>query len=151
MRVSTIQTHCHTRSAVKICKIQCTKNLYGFTLIELLIALAILGILAAIAYPSYQTQLERSRRADGQVALLNLQSYMEAYYTENNTYATATLANLGLTNQSPQGYYVTSITAATATSYTLSAAPQGTQSSDSCGTLTITNTNLKGPNLSCWQ
>lgn len=123
----------------------------GFTLIELMIAVAIVAVLAMIAYPNYMDHMYKARRADGQSALLNLASYMESYYTENNAYTGATLAGLGLTAQSPQGYYTTSISSLGATSYTLTAAPTGVQAADSCGSLTLTNTNVKGPNANCWQ
>ncbi len=130
---------------------QLSHKVKGFTLIELLIAVAIVGILAAIAYPNYLDHMYKSRRADGHSALMNLASYMESFYTENNTYTGATLTALGLTNQSPQNYYTTSISAATATSYTIKATPTGAQASDSCGALTLTNTNVKGPRANCWQ
>jgi type IV pilus assembly protein PilE len=58
----------------------------GFTLIELMVAVAIVGILAAIAIPSYQESMRKSRRADAQSALLNIANAMERYFTQNNTY-----------------------------------------------------------------
>lgn len=63
---------------------QISKN--GFTLIELLVAVAVVGILAAIAIPSYQESMRKSRRSDAQGALLNFANGMERYYTQNNTY-----------------------------------------------------------------
>ncbi len=56
----------------------------GFTLIELMIVVAIVGILAAIAYPSYQNSVQNSRRADAQSALTAFSNAMERYYTNNN-------------------------------------------------------------------
>lgn len=124
----------------------------GFTLMELMIAVVIVGILAGIAYPSYLQYMYETRRSDGQAALMNLATYMEHYYTENNSYTGATLAGLGLTNASQQGYYTVSISALTATSYTLTATPVAPQTGDTtCPTLTLTNTNAKGPSLTCWQ
>lgn len=135
----------------------------GFTLIELMIAVAIVGILAAIAYPTFSEHLYKSRRSDGQAALLNLATYMEHYYTENNSYTGATLTvggtagTLGVSNTSVDGYYTLTISSLTATSYTLTATPTGTQAGDTtCTTLTLTNTNVKAAtpaanSLTCWQ
>ncbi|MBN9287756.1 MAG: hypothetical protein BGO43_10405 [Gammaproteobacteria bacterium 39-13] len=127
----------------------------GFNLIELIIVVTIIGILAAIAFPAYQEHLIRSRRADGQTALMNMAALMEHYYTENNTYIGANPTTLGITNASQQGYYTVSVSASTATTYTLTATPVagGPQANDStCGALTITNTNAKGPNpTTCWD
>jgi len=70
----------------------------GFTLIELMIVVAIVGILAAIAYPSYQEFVARSKRADAQGALLSLASAMERAFTENNSYCdvgTTVVGNCG--------------------------------------------------------
>lgn len=125
----------------------------GFSLIELVAVVAIIGILAAIAYPAYQDQIRKTRRSDAHTGLLNLATLMEHYYTENNTYAGATLANVGSGATTPEGYYNLSIGNLSATTYTLSAAPvAGTdQASDSCGTLTITQANVKGPTPNtCW-
>ncbi len=58
----------------------------GFTLIELMVAVAIVGILAAIAIPSYQESMRKSRRSDAQGSLMSLASGMERYFTQNNTY-----------------------------------------------------------------
>ena len=58
----------------------------GFTLIELMITVAIIGILAAIAYPSYQDSILKGRRAEGRTALLNLLQQQERYYTQTGSY-----------------------------------------------------------------
>jgi len=130
-----------------------TFRMKGFTLMELMITVVVVGILAAIAYPAYTDYLNRTRRADGKAALLNLANYMEHYYTENNGYTGATLASVGYTGTTSQeGYYNLSISALTNTSYTLTATPTGVQAGDTtCGALTLTNTNVKGPTADCWQ
>ena len=58
----------------------------GFTLIELMITVAIVGILAAIAYPAYQDSILKGRRAEGRAALLNLLQQQERYYTQTGSY-----------------------------------------------------------------
>jgi len=58
----------------------------GFTLIELMIAVAIVGILAAIAYPSYIEHVRKTRRADAKAVVLELSQWMERFYTENSRY-----------------------------------------------------------------
>src|SRR5690606_38472416 len=65
------------------------KSSAGFTLIEVMIVVAIIGILAAIAYPSYQDHVRKSRRADAQTALLELAQFMERHYTTNGRYLTS--------------------------------------------------------------
>lgn len=70
----------------------------GFTLIELMITVAIIGILAAIAYPSYQDSILKGRRAEGRTALLNLLQQQERYYTQTGSYlsfGTAATGNNG--------------------------------------------------------
>lgn len=58
----------------------------GFTLIELMIVVAIIGILAAIAYPAYQDYTLKGRRAEGRAALLELLHQQERYATQYGTY-----------------------------------------------------------------
>ena len=58
----------------------------GFTLIELMIVVAIVGILAAVAYPSYQESIRKSKRAEGRTALMEVLQQQERYMTQNNTY-----------------------------------------------------------------
>lgn len=58
----------------------------GFTLIELMITVAIMAILAAIAYPSYIDSVRKARKADAQAQMMELASFMERFYTENNRY-----------------------------------------------------------------
>ena len=58
----------------------------GFTLVELMIVLAIIGILASIAYPGYASYIARSRRIEGQMALLDILQQQERYYALHNTY-----------------------------------------------------------------
>ena len=129
-------------------------NTKGFTLIELMIAVAIVGILAGIAYPSYQDSVRESRRADAKGALLGFVNAMERFFTVNNTYlgAGTTNNNTGAPTIFPDHspvdggtpyYNLTIADGVTANSYTLNAAPTGAQSTDKCGTLTLTNTGAR--------
>lgn len=112
------------------------KQPFGFTLIELMVTVAIVGILASIAYPTYQDSVLKSRRADAQGALLVYANTMERYFTVNNTYVSAP------TNSGTAYYDITAM--GTTSMYTLSAAPKGAQLSDKCGILTLTHTGVKG-------
>lgn len=131
----------------------------GFSLIELLIALTILAILTAVAYPSYTRYMTKSRRTDGQIALLDLAARMERFYSENNTYVGATIGTGGVLtkSQSPEGWYTLRITSQTATSYGLQATPQNQQASNDvqCGNLSLDSFGVKsesgsGTTQDCW-
>lgn len=63
----------------------------GFTLIELMITVVVVAILAAVAFPSYQDSLRKSRRTDGKNALTQAVANMERYYAERNSYASAVM------------------------------------------------------------
>lgn len=75
------------------------KRIYkrGFTLIELMIVVAVVGILGAIAYPSYTSSVQKGKRAQGRAALAELMQQQERYMTQNNTYLTFTSAQDGTT------------------------------------------------------
>jgi type IV pilus assembly protein PilE len=123
----------------------------GVTLVELLIVLVILSILAAVAYPSYAAYTERTRRADGQTALLNAAQALERCYTQHNSYVTCQVPAV-----SRDGFYAIAATLLTATAFTLSATPQGQQASDSrCAVLSLTHTGERAasgsePTERCW-
>ena len=63
------------------------KTQYGFTLIELMITVAIIAILAGIAYPSYLSQVRRSNRTEARTALLQAQVAQEKFFLQYNRYA----------------------------------------------------------------
>ena len=135
------------------------KQQLGFTLIELMIVVAIVAILAAIAYPSYQNQVQKTRRADAQAGLTELAQFMERYYTSNGRYVDGGGSGPALPfTETPKDpgtkFYDLSLSAVSATGFTLQAAPKNGQSSDPCGTLTLTNTGQKGVSsgtvADCW-
>lgn len=108
---------------------------------------AVVTLLAAVAYPSYQKQIQTARRGEAKAALTELAQRLERYYTENNSYAGACLAGqTGCTAStqvyaavSENGYYRLELPSAsrTASAYVIRATPQGGQASDVCGTLTL--------------
>lgn len=132
-----------------------TKN-QGLTLIELMIVLAIVGIIGAIAFPSYQNQVRRSNRTDAYTALTQMANQQEKWYLANNTYTT-NAANLGrmLTGAiflTDEGYYQLTIPTGNATAFTLTATAvaSSTQAGDTaCTPLTLTSTGQKTP-AQCW-
>jgi type IV pilus assembly protein PilE len=106
------------------------KTSAGFTLVELMITILVLGILAAVAYPSFLDAVRKSRRSDGIAALSAVQQAQERWRGNNVTYAdnsqltlapTANPPGLGLSATSSSGYYNIAITATGAANYTLTA------------------------------
>ncbi len=123
-----------------------TRKPKGFSLIELLIAVAIVGILAAIAYPSYVDQVRKSRRTEAQDLLMDIAQREERFYAQNATYTNdLTVLNYSVASNLPteNGHYQVSITSATATNYTIEATPQGDQAKDRIQGLRIDATGKK--------
>lgn len=116
------------------------KCLQGFTLIELMVTVAIIGVLAAIAYPSYTEYVTRAKRADGKATLLLIQLAQEKWRANNTNYATK--AQLGIT-VSPDGHYtVNDFTNISGTTYTVTVSPSGFTDAK-CGTLGINEAGTK--------
>ena len=94
----------------------------GFTLIELMIAVAVVGLLLAVALPSFLDSIRKGRRSEAFSALANLQQAQERHRGNNATYA-STLAALNVTTSTtaPGGYYTLSIATSTTTGYELMA------------------------------
>ena len=138
------------------------KRALGFTLIELMIVVAIVGILASIALPMYSDYVTRSKRTDGQSALMQIAQALERCYTQFSAYNDGRCAVVGANNDtaitaqtSAEGFY--QITGAiTSTTFTLTATPQGGQATNDtdCENLTLTHLGQQdatGPNKAkCW-
>lgn len=129
----------------------------GFTLIELLIAVAIIGVLAAIALPLYQKQVEQTRRSAAEGDLVQLSQWMERRYSTNFDYRNTSGANPSLPfTSSPhdgsQPFYNISFSGSvTKKTYELQATPINGQTDDPCGTLTIDQADNRGADTSdCW-
>ncbi len=124
----------------------------GFTLIELMIAVAIVGILASIAIPSYQAHVDRTRRADAQATLTAAANAMERYKTGagQGSYLSASFGSAStdvFPSEAPlEGsakYYDLDLPTQTANTYTIRAKPKGAMVGD--GRLEITHTGRR-----CW-
>ena len=130
-------------------------NNKGFSLVELMVVLAIIGVLSAIAYPSYDSYMKKSRRADAKIALQAMADKQERFYLQNNTYTTNT-ANVGGTG-TEKNYYVLSIDSADVNAFALTATAVagGAQATDTttnngdCTVIQLTSAGAKTPNA-CW-
>jgi type IV pilus assembly protein PilE len=129
----------------------------GFSLMELMIVIAIVGILAAVAYPSYQEHIVKTNRGNAKACLSEHAQFMERYYTTNMTYVGAA-PNLGCRTESnlDRRYTITVGNLAQGT-YTITATPINVQlASDTlCGTLTLNQAGARtasgtGGAALCW-
>jgi type IV pilus assembly protein PilE len=140
----------------------------GVTLIELMVAVAIVGILAAFAYPSYTRYVVRANRAVAKGLLLQVADRQEQYFADHKAYA-ANLSLLGypantimvdnqgarVADASTSRIYRISLTNTAATTFTANATPQLSQSTrdSGCATMTLTHRGLKGQSgtaTNCW-
>lgn len=131
----------------------------GFTLVELMVVLAITGILAALAYPSYQDHIRKARRSDAKNALMSLAQSLEKVYSQTNTFTGVTITGVYGGTVSTDGYYSLSFTNQTASAFTIQATPttKGNQAADKCGSFTYSSAGVKGVDNSngmavndCW-
>jgi type IV pilus assembly protein PilE len=135
----------------------------GFTLIEMMITVAIVAILAAIAYPSYMEYVMRSRRVEGQNLLNDAAARQERYRAQNSKYS-SDVAKLKLPygngSASEHGYYTLSTaTSDDGSTFTLTATRAGPQIADSkCGNFTLDDKGVKdiaagtpGTAALCWR
>ncbi len=113
----------------------------GFTLIEMLVATAITGVLSSVAYPSYQGTVQKVRRTDALVAVLQVQAAQERWRSNNAGYGS--LAEIRQPAQSAAGYYTLELRNLGDNGYELLATARGAQGSDNaCRTLKLAVTGL---------
>lgn len=128
----------------------------GVTLMELMIVVVVIGILTAIAYPSYRQYVAKAKRNEAKSALLQIATLQERYYLQNATY-TADMTKLGfpvsdnfLTDSES---YIVDVTAASASAFSATATYQkGDAEVDKCATFSIDGAGQKTstPHDDCW-
>jgi type IV pilus assembly protein PilE len=132
-----------------------TRTYGGFTLLELMIVVVVAAVIAAIAYPSYQEQVRKGRRAAATAALIDAASRQEQFFLDNKSYTTTISAGgLNMSAVTESDTYALSVDAPTGAClldrcYLVRATPQGVQDGDKCGPLTINSERVKAPN-NCW-
>lgn len=134
---------------------RCGSSERAFTLIELMITVVVVAILAAVAFPSYQSSVRKGRRADAVDASVAVLQAQERYRANNVSYGSS-VAAIGLTSTSANAHYTLGLSSVSATGYTFtaSAAAGSPQLRDTgCTALTVTVTNgspVYAP-TGCWS
>jgi type IV pilus assembly protein PilE len=135
-----------------------SSSVRGFTLIELMMVVAILAVIAAIAIPSYTDQVMRSNRAEAKAILMNTAQALERCYTRYSAYD-ADDCPVNFPRESETGKYSmpADSQAIGATTYTLTAVPQGSQASrdTECANFTLQHNGTRGVSTEadpdeCW-
>lgn len=122
----------------------------GFTLIEIMVAMTVMAILSAIAYPIYETQSRKGKRADGMALLEEVALAEQPYFSHMNTYTeTVTDLNGIKSATSPVGYYTITVapgaTGSITSSFVVTAQPlTDGQKKDTCQSLTLSNLGIRG-------
>ena len=126
----------------------------GFSIIELLAALVIIAFLGALALPSYFSQARKAYRSEAKAIVMETAQFMERYYTTNKTYAGASVLSLvspKAATAATKKYDISFTATPTASTFTVQAVPANSQTSDICGTLTLSNTGAQtAATTNCW-
>lgn len=136
----------------------------GFTLIEVLIVVAVIGILAAVAYPSYAEYVRRGYRADAQAMLLDAAQYMQRFHAAHDRYdqqrdgtEVSLPAEYAQAPRTGAARYTIALSAVTATRFTLEAQPTGSHATDACGVFMLNSLGQRNvragsrPVADCWR
>lgn len=125
----------------------------GFTLVELVLTVAVIAVLVAIAYPSYLENVRSSRRKACQGVLMIAASSMEHQYAALGKYPLTLPANVPATcpEEGAPVHYNIALVGATPIAFSIQAVPQGDQTNDRCGTLSLNERGVKGAAIAgCW-
>lgn len=123
----------------------------GLTLLELVIAMAVVAILASIAYPAYTDHLRKSRRSEAQQVLMDIALRQQQLMLDTRAYGTSLAATGALVRPSVSAYYRFDVVATDGAtpSFSATATPQADQARDGCGTLSVNEANVREP-ARCW-